>query len=144
MTPLHPRRADQWDNADPDRASPPERVGWRRLLRAFILRTRAAVGIQSPRKAVHDKGGQFETGQANAKQEGKMLLAPLVEKIGGSHPGRLTGLRKIVAERRSHDAPNDTSRRSRSAANARQAQMPSRVKSGKSSRISCSDMPEAR
>ena len=53
-------------------------------------------------------------------------------------------VREIVVEQQSHDAPNDTSRRSRSAANARQAQMSSRVKSGKSSRISCSDMPEAR
>ena len=53
-------------------------------------------------------------------------------------------VREIVIEQQLHEMPNDTSRRSRSAANARQARMSSRVKSGKSSRISCSDMPEAR
>ena len=53
-------------------------------------------------------------------------------------------VREIVVEQQLHEVPNDTSRRSRSAANARQARMSSRVKSGKSSKTSCSDMPEAR
>ena len=53
-------------------------------------------------------------------------------------------VRESVIEQQLHEVPNDTSRRSRSAANARQARMSSRVKSGKSSRTSCSDMPEAR
>src|SRR5216684_1312250 len=43
-----------------------------------------------------------------------------------------------------HGSMADISLRSRSAAKARQARMSSCVRSGKSSRISCSDMPEAR
>ena len=65
-----------------------------------------------------------------------------IGKCVAQTPGEL--VREIVVKQQFQEAPNDTSRRSRSAANARQARMSSRVKSGKSSRISCSDMPDAR
>lgn len=51
---------------------------------------------------------------------------------------------KVLIEQQLHDCGIDTSFRSRSAAKARQARISSRVRSGKSRRISSSLMPEAR
>ena len=51
--------------------------------------------------------------------------------------------REILVEEQLHLPPTATSRRSRSAANARQARMSSRVRSGKSRSKSSSDMPDA-
>jgi len=52
--------------------------------------------------------------------------------------------REVLVEEKLHAAGTDKSRRSRSAANARQARMSSEARSGKSARISASDMPDAR
>src|SRR5574341_2018251 len=52
--------------------------------------------------------------------------------------------RQVVVEEQFHAGGTERSLRSRSAANARQARISSRVRSGKSARISSSDMPEAR
>lgn len=51
---------------------------------------------------------------------------------------------QVLIEEQFHRDGNDTSLRSRSAANSRHARMSSRVRSGKSTRISASVMPEAR
>jgi hypothetical protein len=52
--------------------------------------------------------------------------------------------REVLIEQELQAAGTDNSRRSRSAANARQARMSSEVRSGKSASISASDMPDAR
>src|SRR5882724_10191915 len=51
---------------------------------------------------------------------------------------------EIMVKASLHGSMADTSLRSQSAANARKARMSSCVRSGKSSMISCSDIPEAR
>jgi len=53
-------------------------------------------------------------------------------------------VRQVLVEEQVHVGGISRSRRSRSAANAKQARISSRVRSGKSLRISFSDMPEAR
>ena len=53
-------------------------------------------------------------------------------------------MREVVIEEQFHEGGRDTSFRSRSAAKVRQARMSSRVRSGKSLRMSSSLMPEAR
>lgn len=53
-------------------------------------------------------------------------------------------MRQVLIEEQFHCAGNETSLRSRSAANSRQARISSRVRSGKSLRMSASLMPEAR
>jgi len=53
-------------------------------------------------------------------------------------------MREILIEEQFHRAGSETSLRSRSAANSRQARISSRVRSGKSLRMSASLMPEAR
>ena len=52
--------------------------------------------------------------------------------------------REVLIEEQPHAAPGTSKRRSRSAAKARHARMSSRVRSGKSCRISSSVMPDAR
>jgi hypothetical protein len=51
---------------------------------------------------------------------------------------------EVLAEEQFHRAGIETNLRSRSAANARHARMSSLVRSGKSLRISVSDIPEAK
>src|SRR5437762_7263532 len=53
-------------------------------------------------------------------------------------------LREVLVEEQPHAGGTETNKRSRSAAKARQARMSSRVKSGKSRRISSSLIPDAR
>lgn len=53
-------------------------------------------------------------------------------------------MREVVIEEQFHEGGRDTSLRSRSAAKVRHARMSSRVRSGKSLRMSSSLMPEAR
>src|SRR5437762_698282 len=53
-------------------------------------------------------------------------------------------LREVLVEEQPHAGGTETNKRSRSAAKARQARMSSRVKSGKSRRISPSLIPDAR
>src|SRR5437016_2604829 len=57
--------------------------------------------------------------------------------------GTYQTMREILVKQQLH-APTRNNLRSRSAANARHALMSSRVRSGKSVRISSSDMPDAR
>ena len=63
------------------------------------------------------------------------------EELGEpSHKAR----REVLIEEQPQAAGTDNRRRSRSAANARQARISSEVRSGKSARICASDMPDAR
>ena len=76
------------------------------------------------------------------------LLQPNFADVSGVRIFLLQGLnqtmREILIEKELHDGGIDTSFRSRSAAKAKQARMSSRVRSGKSLRISSSLIPEAR
>lgn len=58
--------------------------------------------------------------------------------------GRDESMREVMVEEESHEGGRETSFRSRSAAKVRQARMSSRVRSGKSLRMSSSLMPDAR
>lgn len=58
--------------------------------------------------------------------------------------GRDESMREVMIEEQFHEGGRETSFRSRSAAKVRQARMSSRVRSGKSLRMSSSLMPEAR
>ncbi len=77
--------------------------------------------------------GLLQSNFANVPGVRIFLLQGLNETMG-----------EILIEKQLHDGEIDTSFRSRSAAKARQARMSSRVRSGKSLRISSSLIPEAR
>src|SRR5204863_7395590 len=74
---------------------------------------------------------------------------PIQITLGGCPSRKLrswksASLREVLVEEQPHAGGTETNKRSRSAAKARQARMSSRVKSGKSRRISSSLIPDAR
>src|SRR5262245_36188538 len=78
-------------------------------------------------------GGGFQTHIANVHDVGTDVTKSLAE-----------AMREVLIEQQLHSTPVAMSRRSRSAAKARQARMSSRVRSGKSRTISSSDIPPAK
>lgn len=123
---------------------------------------RGAVAGSNPyhfRRMTKEKAALMEIGVF--RDDGEALLGGILPNVvvaGRTEPnvsyvrgvgvivleGRDESMREVLIEEQFHEGGRDTSFRSRSAAKARHARMSSRVRSGKSERMSSSLMPDAR
>src|SRR2546425_7048121 len=118
--------------------------------RTWILPpSRSTSSHLSPRSSPRLLGDDGETVLGGVLPDGVVgggLQADLADmrraRVEVCEGGQKTG-RKILVEEQPHAGGTDTNLRSRSAAKARQARMSSRVRSGKSRRMSSSLMPDA-